>query len=71
MFPGGVCVHSAMTGSRLAAPLLALQLGYSAAAVGVLLALFALAWIAELETLRDALKALPLTVKLMTRHRAG
>ena len=37
-----VCVHSAMTGSRLAAPLLALQLGYSAAAVGVLLALFAL-----------------------------
>ena len=37
-----VCVHSAMTGTRLAAPLLALQLGYSAAAVGVLLALFAL-----------------------------
>ena len=37
-----VCVHSAMTGSRLAAPLLALQLGYSAAAVGVLIALFAL-----------------------------
>jgi MFS family permease len=37
-----VCVHSAMTGSRLAAPLLALQLGYSAAEVGVLLALFAL-----------------------------
>ena len=32
-----VCVHSAMTGTRLAAPLLALQLGYSAAAVGVLL----------------------------------
>ncbi|MDR0275808.1 MAG: MFS transporter [Burkholderiaceae bacterium] len=37
-----VCVHSAMTGCRLAAPLLALQLGYSAAAVGVLLALYAL-----------------------------
>ena len=37
-----VCVHSAMTGARLAAPLLALQLGYSAAQVGVLLALFAL-----------------------------
>ena len=38
-----VCVHSAMTGARLAAPLLALKLGYSAAAVGVLLALYALA----------------------------
>lgn len=37
-----VCVHCAMTGARLAAPLLALQLGYSAAQVGVLLALFAL-----------------------------
>lgn len=37
-----VCVHSAMTGTRLAAPLLALQQGYSAAAVGVLLALYAL-----------------------------
>ena len=37
-----VCVHSAMTGTRLAAPLLALKQGYSAAAVGVLLALFAL-----------------------------
>ena len=37
-----VCVHSAMTGTRLAAPLLALKLGYSAAAVGVLLALYAL-----------------------------
>ena len=37
-----VCVHSAMTGARLAAPLLALQLGHSAAQVGVLLALFAL-----------------------------
>jgi MFS family permease len=37
-----VCVHSAMTGSRLAAPLLALKLGYSAAEVGVLLSLYAL-----------------------------
>lgn len=37
-----VCVHSVMTGTRLAAPLLALQQGYSAAQVGVLLALFAL-----------------------------
>ena len=38
-----ICVHSAMTGTRLAAPLLALKLGYSAAAVGVLLALYSLA----------------------------
>ncbi|HMN20703.1 MAG TPA: MFS transporter [Ottowia sp.] len=37
-----VCVHSAMTGARLAAPLLALKLGHSAAAVGVLLACYAL-----------------------------
>jgi MFS family permease len=37
-----VCLHAAMTGTRLAAPLLALQQGYSAAAVGVMLALFAL-----------------------------
>lgn len=37
-----VCIHSAMTGSRLAAPLLALKLGYSAAEVGVLLSLYAL-----------------------------
>ena len=37
-----VCVHSAMTGSRLVAPLLALKLGYSPVEVGVLLALFAL-----------------------------
>ncbi len=37
-----ICVHSAMTGTRLAAPLLALKLGYSAAAVGVLLALYSL-----------------------------
>lgn len=37
-----VCLHAAMTGTRLAAPLLALREGYSAAAVGMLLALFAL-----------------------------
>ena len=37
-----VCLHAAMTGARLAAPLLALQQGYSAVAVGALLALFAL-----------------------------
>lgn len=37
-----VFLHAAMTGTRLAAPLLALQQGYSPAAVGVLLALFAL-----------------------------
>jgi len=37
-----VCLHAAMTGTRLAAPLLALQQGYSAVAVGMLLALFAL-----------------------------
>ncbi|RZI95254.1 MAG: MFS transporter, partial [Variovorax sp.] len=37
-----VCLHAAMTGTRLAAPLLALQQGYSPAAVGVMLALFAL-----------------------------
>jgi MFS family permease len=37
-----VCLHAAMTGTRLAAPLLALREGHSAASVGVLLALFAL-----------------------------
>jgi MFS family permease len=37
-----VCIHAAMAGVRLAAPLYALQHGYSEAAVGVLLALFAL-----------------------------
>jgi len=37
-----VCLHACMAGTRLAAPLLALQQGYSPAAVGVLLALFAL-----------------------------
>lgn len=37
-----VCIHAAMAGMRMATPLLALQQGYSAASVGVLLALFAL-----------------------------
>ena len=37
-----VCLHACMTGLRMAAPLMALQQGYSAAAVGLLLALFAL-----------------------------
>ncbi len=37
-----VFLHACMAGTRLAAPLLALKQGYSAAAVGVLLALFAL-----------------------------
>lgn len=37
-----VCLHAAMTGTRLAAPLLALREGRSAASVGVLLSLFAL-----------------------------
>lgn len=37
-----ICLHACMTGMRMAAPLLALRAGYSAAAVGVLLALFAL-----------------------------
>ena len=39
---GQVCLHACMAGTRLAAPLLALREGYSEAAVGVLLALFAL-----------------------------
>lgn len=37
-----VCLHAAMTGLRMAAPLMALRQGYSPAAVGLLLALFAL-----------------------------
>ena len=37
-----ICLHACMAGTRLAAPLLALREGYSPAAVGVLLALFAL-----------------------------
>ncbi|NMM76312.1 MFS transporter [Rhodococcus sp. SRB_17] len=42
LIAGQVCVHACMAGMRMAAPLLALRAGYSAAAVGVLLALFAL-----------------------------
>lgn len=42
LIAGQVCIHAAMAGMRMAAPLLALREGYSAAAVGVLLALFAL-----------------------------
>jgi MFS family permease len=38
-----VSLHAAMTGFRMAAPLMALREGHSAAAVGMLLALFALA----------------------------
>jgi MFS family permease len=38
-----ICLHACMAGTRMAAPLLALREGYSPAAVGVLLALFALA----------------------------
>ena len=37
-----ICLHACMAGTRMAAPLLALQQGHSPAAVGVLLALFAL-----------------------------
>ena len=42
LIAGQICVHACMAGMRLASPLLALREGYSAAAVGVLLALFAL-----------------------------
>jgi len=38
---GHVCLHAAMAGGRMAAPLLALGQGYSNAAAGVLVALFA------------------------------
>jgi MFS family permease len=38
-----VCLHAAMTGFRMAAPLMALREGQSAVSVGILLALFALA----------------------------
>ena len=37
-----ICIHACMAGMRMATPLLALREGYSALAVGVLLALFAL-----------------------------
>jgi MFS family permease len=39
---GHICLHASMSGMRMAAPLLALREGYSAMAVGVLLAMFAL-----------------------------
>ena len=39
---GQICLHACMSGMRMAAPLLALREGYSALAVGVLLAMFAL-----------------------------
>ncbi len=39
---GQIFLHACMTGMRMATPLLALQQGYSAMAVGVLLALFSL-----------------------------
>ena len=42
LITGQIFLHAAMTGMRLATPLLALQQGYSAMAVGVLLALFSL-----------------------------
>ena len=42
LIAGHVCLHACMAGIRMAAPLLALRQGYSEAAVGVLLALFAL-----------------------------
>jgi MFS family permease len=42
LIAGQVFLHACMTGMRLATPLLALQQGYSAMAVGVLLALFSL-----------------------------
>ena len=42
---GQVCIHSAMTGTRMAAPLLALTLGYGKDSAGLLVALFALSQI--------------------------
>ncbi|MFM8609681.1 MAG: MFS transporter [Burkholderiaceae bacterium] len=42
LIAGQICLHACMAGTRMAAPLLALRAGYSEAAVGVLLALFAL-----------------------------
>lgn len=45
LIAGHICLHACMAGMRMAAPLLALGQGYSASAVGVLLALFALAQI--------------------------
>ena len=42
LIAGQICIHACMAGMRMATPLLALDQGYSAVAVGVLLALFAL-----------------------------
>jgi MFS family permease len=42
LISGHICLHACMAGTRLAAPLLALNQGYSPLAVGFLLALFAL-----------------------------
>jgi MFS family permease len=42
LISGQVCLHACMTGMRMATPLLALRAGQTEAAVGVLLALFAL-----------------------------
>ena len=42
LIAGQVFLHACMAGTRMAAPLLALRQGYSEAAVGVLLALYAL-----------------------------
>src|SRR5437763_6144296 len=39
---GHVCLHASMAGTRLAAPLFALSMGYSKVATGALVALFAL-----------------------------
>ena len=47
LIAGQVGMHSAMAGLRLAAPLQALREGYSAWAVGLLLALFAAAPVAS------------------------
>lgn len=42
LISGHICLHAAMAGMRMAAPLLALKQGYSPLAVGVLVALFSL-----------------------------
>ena len=42
LITGQIFLHACMAGMRMAAPLLALREGYSAGAVGVLLALFSL-----------------------------
>jgi MFS family permease len=42
LIAGHICLHACMAGLRMAAPLLALKQGYSALAVGLLMALFAL-----------------------------